>query len=94
MVQSVGRTGVCWDNSVAESFWSSLKRELVLPLPVRATRAERPPGDLRLDQPLQLTPPALHPRLHRTHHLGAAIPSPKANQGRVTNVTGQRGEAQ
>lgn len=29
MVQSVGRTGVCWDNSVAEAFWSSLKRELV-----------------------------------------------------------------
>lgn len=29
MIQSVGRTGVCWDNSVAESFFSSLKRELV-----------------------------------------------------------------
>ena len=29
MLQSVGRTGVCWDNSVAESFFSSLKRELV-----------------------------------------------------------------
>jgi len=29
MVQSVGRTGVCFDNAVAESFWSSLKRELV-----------------------------------------------------------------
>lgn len=29
MVQSVGRTGVCWDNSVAEPAWSSLKRELV-----------------------------------------------------------------
>ncbi len=28
MVQSVGRTGVCWDNSVAESFFSSLKREV------------------------------------------------------------------
>lgn len=29
MRQSVGRTGVCWDNSAAEAFWSSLKRELV-----------------------------------------------------------------
>jgi putative transposase len=29
MIQSVGRTGVCWDNAVAESFFSSLKRELV-----------------------------------------------------------------
>ena len=29
MVQSVGRTGQCWDNSVAESFFSSLNRELV-----------------------------------------------------------------
>jgi transposase InsO family protein len=29
MVQSVGRTGVCWDNTVAEAFWSSLKREVV-----------------------------------------------------------------
>ncbi len=29
MRQSVGRTGVCWDNSVAEAAWSSLKRELV-----------------------------------------------------------------
>ena len=29
MRQSVGRTGICWDNAVAESFWSSLKRELV-----------------------------------------------------------------
>jgi len=29
MRQSVGRTGVCWDNSPAEAMWSSLKRELV-----------------------------------------------------------------
>ena len=29
MRQSVGRTGVCWDNAVAEAFFGSLKRELV-----------------------------------------------------------------
>jgi len=39
MRQSVGRTGVCWDNSVAEAFWSSLKRELLHRHPF-ATRAD------------------------------------------------------
>jgi hypothetical protein len=29
VVQSVGRTGVCWDNTVAEAFWPSIKREVV-----------------------------------------------------------------
>lgn len=29
MKQSVGRVGACYDNAVAESFWSSLKREAV-----------------------------------------------------------------
>ena len=36
---SVGRTGVCWDNAVAESFWESLKRECVQGR-IFATRAE------------------------------------------------------
>jgi putative transposase len=36
---SVGRTGVCWDNSVAESFWASLKRECIKGQ-VFASRAE------------------------------------------------------
>ena len=36
---SVGRTGVCWDNAVAESFWETLKREC-LQGRVFATRAE------------------------------------------------------
>lgn len=29
MHSSVGRTGVCWDNAMAESFFASLKKELV-----------------------------------------------------------------
>jgi putative transposase len=29
LLASVGRTGICWDNAVAESFWASLKRECV-----------------------------------------------------------------
>jgi transposase InsO family protein len=29
MRSSVGRTGVCWDNAMAESFFASLKNELV-----------------------------------------------------------------
>ena len=36
---SVGRTGICYDNSVAESFWASLKREC-LHGRMFATRAE------------------------------------------------------
>ena len=39
MRPSVGQTGVCWDNAVAESFWESLKRECVQDR-VFATRAE------------------------------------------------------
>jgi transposase InsO family protein len=36
---SVGSTGICWDNAVAESFWATLKRECIQGR-VFATRAE------------------------------------------------------
>jgi transposase InsO family protein len=36
---SVGKTGICWDNAVVESFWESLKREC-LQQRVFATRAD------------------------------------------------------
>src|SRR5690625_2061689 len=28
IIQSMGRTGVCWDNAVAETFFASLKNEM------------------------------------------------------------------
>ena len=39
LLPSVGRTGICYDNAVAESFWASLKRECIQGR-VFATRAE------------------------------------------------------
>lgn len=40
-VQSMGRTGICYDNAKIESFWGTLKTELVYDLPLsRMTRDE------------------------------------------------------
>jgi putative transposase len=43
MRSSVGRTGVCWDNALAESFFAALKNEMVyrtaFPTPTHARRA-------------------------------------------------------
>jgi putative transposase len=38
VVLSVGRRGQCWDNAVAESFFATIKRELIdtRPWPTRA----------------------------------------------------------
>ncbi len=57
-----------------------------------ATMTTSPSSDLRLDQPLQHPKAALEPPIPFTHPLGEH-PNP-GRSGRVTNVTGQRGEAQ
>lgn len=70
MVQSVGRTGTCWDNSVAESFFSSLKRELIhrYRFEDRAEQGERSsPGSI-VTTPDDCTPASdtVHPSTGRT----------------------------
>jgi transposase InsO family protein len=40
VVQSMGQTGVCWDNAVAESFFATLKSDLAAEVGTFATRAE------------------------------------------------------
>jgi hypothetical protein len=92
MVQSVGRTGVRLGQQCGGISVVIAETRARVSLPVQHS-SRSPKGDLSLDQPLQLTPPTLHPRLHRPHHLGAAILSTQGQPGRVTNVTGKRGDA-
>jgi hypothetical protein len=80
---SVGRTGVCYDNSVAESFWASLKREC-LQGRLFATRAEARRAVLRWihwynDRRIHTTS-----QRHPTHQVGTPVRSSLINPVRPT----------
>ena len=67
MRSSMGRTGVCWDNSMAESFFSMLKNERVYRT-VYATKAQARRDIIRyiiryIEGVLQQSTPALSARL-------------------------------
>ena len=64
--QSVGRTGVCWDNATAESFLGTLKKELVTP----SRLPKPPPGppiDPLVDRSSGTTPAGFIPRSDNSH---------------------------
>lgn len=44
IVCSISRVGDCWDNAVAESFFATLKRELIVAAPGRRRRRPGPPS--------------------------------------------------
>lgn len=73
--QSVGRTGVCWDNAMQESFWSTLKTEFYDRRPW-ATRQDAIRATGRwierstTARPAPLSPELQHPGRARTAALG------------------------
>ncbi|MGH3520184.1 MAG: integrase core domain-containing protein, partial [Haloechinothrix sp.] len=71
---SVGRTGVCWDNAVAESFWESLKRECIQGRTF-ATRAEARRAIFRWINWSRHCEVAHQPRGDPTRRVGTAVPS-------------------
>ena len=74
LAQSVGRTGVCWDNAAAESFWSTLKTEYY-DRHHWATKAEARHGVGDLDRrPLQPPPPTLSTRHAQPRNIRKAHP--------------------
>jgi hypothetical protein len=90
--QSAGRVATCFDNSVAESFWSSLKRELISRYRFN-TRAEakaainswiRRYNNVRLHSTLGYMPPVEWELKYRLQ--GSCRPH--------NHVSGWRGEAQ
>ena len=61
-----------------------------LPNPIRDPRPS-PPGDLRLDRPLQHTANPLHPQLPDPHRMGRTPPA-TTKPSRISQVSSQRGE--
>ena len=87
VVLSVGMAGQCWDNAVAESFFATIKRELIDTRRVADT-GWAPGGDLRLHRRLVQHAPAAQltrlpqPRRVRSHH-----PPPRRSSGGMINTT-------
>ena len=82
---SVGRRGQCWDNAVAESFFATIKTEL-LDRRCLADSRRRSQGDLQLDRGLvQHPPPTFHTGLSQPCRLrGQDQPATRPTPGSLT----------
>ncbi len=86
VVLSVGLAGECWDNAVAESFFATIKRELI---DTRAwpTRAGLRPRHLRLHRGLVQHPPAAQlARVLQPRRMGGD-PPPRRPSGGMINTS-------
>ena len=85
---SMSRVGNCWDNAPVESFFSSLKAELVL---VRAlvVAARRPRGRHRLSSFLQPHPPAFVARVSESRSISKRHLKSPYDSSTASTKTGQ-----
>ena len=94
VVQSMGATGVCWDNAAAESFFGSAEARARSP-PALGHPGRGPPRRDPLDRRLvQLTPAPLEPQLlHPDRDRDQLVPS-SGRHRRITNPSAEPGQPQ
>jgi transposase InsO family protein len=87
VVLSVGRTGECWDNAVAESFFATIKRELI-DTSVVADKSRTAPRHLRIHRRLvQHAAPAQLARLLQSRPIRSTHPLQRRPSGGMINTT-------
>ena len=87
--QSVGRTGVCWDNPAAESFLGTLEERTRQPSRLPEP-APGPPINPLVDRSLVQPPPvSLHDQTAATKRMGGQL---LPSHGRINRVSSTRGE--
>ena len=89
IAQSVGRTGVCWDNAAAESFLGTLKKELVNRADYQSRHQARLSIRYWIDSLVQPPPAPLHHRTSATKRMGGQL---LPSHGRINQVSSTWGE--
>ena len=91
IAQSVGRTGVCWDNAAAESFLGTLHKELVNRNNYQSRHHARLSIRWSIEGLVQPPPAPLHHRATATERMGGQL---LPSHGRINQVSSTWGELQ